>query len=364
MKLVRFAVAVGLAVLGASARSFAADAGKKYHCSPCAMPCDSKTFDAAGTCPDCGAPLVSQDDGSTVVILLFPGVEIIDYTGPYEVFGQAGFEVFTVAESKSPITTAMGMTVVPRFAFSDCPKPDVLVVPGGNVASATGSETTVQWVKEQAGRAGSVLSVCNGAFILAKAGLLDGLSATTFHGLIDSLKRDAPKTKVVSDQRFVDNGKIVTAAGLSSGIDGALHVVEKLRGHGFAQSCALGLEYDWRPDAGWARAALADSRIPDLPFLRATPHRVLRTEGTRERWDAEVEVDSEEEPASLLGRVDRDLETTGKWARVGGKPVGGKSEWTFADADGARWSASSWVKASDTASAKRRILGFHVQRVS
>src|SRR5512135_841696 len=99
----------------------------RYVCSPCGLPCDAKFFDKPGTCPDCGMPLVTEEEAKAaaaaaipakkVAILIFNGVEIIDYTGPYEVFGAANFDVYTVARTKDPITTAMGMTVVPKYSF-------------------------------------------------------------------------------------------------------------------------------------------------------------------------------------------------------------------------------------------------------
>ena len=185
-----------------------------------------------------------------LAILLFPGVQIIDYTGPWEVFGHAvrggspAFRIYSVAERREPLSTSMGMTVVPDFAMADAPSPDVLVVPGGNVP--LGSETTLQWIRASARRAEIVFSVCNGAFLLSRAGLLDGLEATTFAGAIDALRREAPKTRVVSGRRWVDNGKIITAAGLSAGLDGALHVVERVAGREAAVRAATVMEYDWR----------------------------------------------------------------------------------------------------------------------
>jgi len=252
----------------------AAEKPKHYVCAPCGMECDKTVYDKPGTCPVCGARLVDQKAAEAALanrpasrkvgILIFNGVEIIDYTGPWEVFGAAGFDVYTVAESKDPVTTAMGMTVVPKYTFADAPQPDILLVPGGDVHEPTTSAAALKWVADRSGRADHTLSVCNGAFILAGAGLLDGLSATTTYHLLDKLTTDFPKLKVVRDQRFVDNGRIITAGGLSSGIDGALHVVSKVRGNGVAQEVALGLEYDWRPRAGFARGALAESLIPDL----------------------------------------------------------------------------------------------------
>jgi transcriptional regulator GlxA family with amidase domain len=168
--------------------------------------------------------------------------------GPYEIFGAAGFDVYTVGETKSPVTSAMGLTLVPKFAFADAPRPDVLVVPGGGVRAARDSAATLKWVRDTTGRAEHTLSVCNGAFILASAGLLDGLTATTTAGLIGKLGAEFPKIRVVDDRRFVDNGKIVTAGGLSAGIDGALHVVATMLGDEAAARVAQGEEYDWHPE--------------------------------------------------------------------------------------------------------------------
>jgi putative intracellular protease/amidase len=116
------------------------------------------------------------------------------------------------------------------------------------------------------------MSVCTGAFILAKAGLLDGLSATTVSGGIANLASAGNNIKVVYDKRYVDNGKIITTAGLSSGIDGSLYLVGKMMGKGVAQLVALGIEYDWDPEGKFVRAALADRYLPDgSQFLGPLP---------------------------------------------------------------------------------------------
>src|SRR5262249_42863864 len=133
-------------------------------------------------------------------------------------------------------------------------------------------------------RAEYTMSVCNGAFLLANAGLLDGLTATTTSGRIDQLRAQYPKVKVVDDRRFVDNGKIITTAGLSSGIDGALHVIERVEGEGEAQQAALADEYDWRPKSGFVRAALADRNIPEVNLDGLGKWKTERTEGDTGRW--------------------------------------------------------------------------------
>src|SRR5262245_46585900 len=199
-----------LLALGSPASSAGRRSGQ-YVCAPCDLDCDAAVYDHAGTCPKCGMKLVEKEvaDRSTgsrrrVGILVFDGVQIIDSMGPYEIFGAAGFEVATVAESKSPITTAMRLTLVPRYTFADAPRFDVLVVPGGGVEEARHSEATLRFVRETTSRAEHTLSVCNGAFILASAGLLDGLTATTTAHLIPALRAEFPRTKVVDDRRFVD----------------------------------------------------------------------------------------------------------------------------------------------------------------
>ena len=221
-----------------------------------------------------------------VAILLFDGVEIVDYTGPYEMFGAAGCDVYTVAESTQPVTTAMGMVVVPKYSFADAPQPDVLVVPGGGVKAASQSAPTLKYVKDATAGAQHTLSVCNGAFILANAGLLDGLTATTTAGNIDRLAQEFPKTRVVRDQRVVDNGKIVTAGGLSAGIDGALHVISKVMGEGTAQSVALvrgvRLAARWRIPAGHAGRSMKSRTSTST----ASGHwDVVGTHGTTSQWE-------------------------------------------------------------------------------
>jgi len=167
-----------------------------------------------------------------VAILLFEGVELLDFAGPAEVFGVAGegqsFRVFTVAESTDLVRAMGGVTVKPDYAVKDAPKADVLVVPGGNMRNL--GESGRSWLKKTAKDAEIVMSVCMGAFLLADAGLIDDIEATTHRWGIENLKKAAPKCKVVSDRRFVDAGKVITTAGVTAGIDGALHVVERLYG--------------------------------------------------------------------------------------------------------------------------------------
>src|SRR5258707_11319700 len=120
-------------------------------------------------------PATPSEAAKKVAILIFDGVQIIDYTGPYEVFGAAGLEVFTVATSAATITTNMGMKVTPHYTLDDAPAADVLLIPGGGVIPTQQDPRVLKWIQEKSKQAEYVMSVCNGAYILSKTGLLDGL---------------------------------------------------------------------------------------------------------------------------------------------------------------------------------------------
>lgn len=345
---------------GATSEVLAQAKTRHYVCDPCGLPCDSIVYDNPGTCPKCGMALVDQDEANRAVeeaahtrkkvaILIFDGVQIIDYTGPYEVFGAAGFAVYTVAETKEPVTTAMGMTVIPKFTFADAPQPDVLVVPGGGVRAARDSAATLKWVTDVNAHTAHTMSVCNGAFILASAGLLDGLTATTTSGRIDELRAAYPKTKVLDDRRFVDNGRIITTAGLSSGIDGALHVVSRMLGNGSAQQVALGEEYDWRPGSGFARAALADRLIPRIDLSPIGKWDVASTQGGTDRWELVLRGSSDQSAAEVMEYIGRALAANGKWTSVKATETRSSapltSGWKFRGRDGAGWTGTLRIEA-------------------
>jgi putative intracellular protease/amidase len=291
-----------------------------------------------------------------LAIFIFDGVQIIDYTGPFEVLGQARdggtklFNVYTVAEKAGPITTNMGMTVVPKYSFADMPKTDVLVLPGGNTQPGLDNPKVIKWVQDTAANAEFVMSVCNGAFYLGKAGLLDGLSATTYYGLIDELKETAPKAHVVTDQRFVDNGKIITTAGLSSGIDGSLHLIEKIVGRGRAQEVALNLEYNWQPDISYARASLADMHLlrvlgrEDFKFPEGTGLTVLGQRGGKDNWERNWQVRLNGTAPELMKIIDAKLAEG--WTKVSGTAERGGAQtlWKFSDEDGKQWNAVAAVE--------------------
>jgi transcriptional regulator GlxA family with amidase domain len=201
----------------------------------------------------------SRSSRRNVAIVIFNQMELLDFAGPAEVFAAAdggrAFKVFTVAETDQPIKSQGFVTITPQFTIANCPRPDILVIPGGNATSVSRSQKMLDWVKEVSKDTERVLSVCTGAFVLARAGLLDGLEATTHHGAIANLRRNHPKITVRTDVRVVDNGKILTAAGVSAGIDGALHIVNKMCGQKVAQRTAEYMEYRWQPEAPSTGAA-------------------------------------------------------------------------------------------------------------
>ena len=294
----------------------------------------------AGKCTRCGAELVPVNRPLRAGILIFEGVQIADYCGPYEVFGQGRCETFTVAKTAAPITTAMGMKVTPAHSFETCPPTDILVIPGGGVDTVENDAAAIRWLRERGERSQFVLSVCNGAFILAKTGLLDGLTATTFYDLLDEFQQRYPKVTAVRDRRYVDNGKFVTTAGITSGIDGSLHVIEKLRGRAMAQRAALNMEYDWKPTADYARASFADRHVRaifgrslSLGILEGVSPLVVDTHGDRDRWQVEWRVATPLAAGELLSRLDHTVTERGRWTRATGAAAAAasssRSRWTF-----------------------------------
>ncbi|MCP4173552.1 MAG: DJ-1/PfpI family protein [Fuerstiella sp.] len=190
-----------------------------------------------------------------VAILLFDDVEVLDFCGPFEVFSVAGNlaappapGVFTVAENSS-VRARNGLTVIPDHTLDSCPGAEVLIVPGGiGSRREIDNKPLIDWVRTTAQTAELVLSVCTGALLLGKAGLLDGLNATTHHSAFDVLRETVPTATVHEQRRFVDNGRIITSAGIAAGIDMSLHVVARRLGVDVAAATARHMEYPWQPD--------------------------------------------------------------------------------------------------------------------
>jgi putative intracellular protease/amidase len=340
---------------------------KTYVCPPCGAPCDKLTFDKPGVCPQCGMDLIPFGGGEgtppKVAILLFNAAEIIDFAGPWEVFGTAGLLVHTVAERVEPLTMVFGQKVVPDYTFENSPKADVLLVPGGGVwnDAAIGNPKLIQWIQTKSKDVMYVMSVCTGAFLLQKAGLLIDRTVTSTYGMIEDLQ--TPQTRVVYDQRFVESGNLITTAGLSSGIDGALHLVSKMLGPGKAQSVALGMEYRWDPNSQYARASMADRFLPDglaygKPKVKGLEASMISTAGDTDRWEAKILVS---EPHSSGEIVTLMRDRIGANTARGGmfKPVphirgpvnvspasanDSRIKWKFTDDLGRGWDGSGMVE--------------------
>ncbi|MES2589726.1 MAG: DJ-1/PfpI family protein [Bacteroidota bacterium] len=231
---------------------------KLFVCAPCGGSCDDLTFEKAGKCPHCGMALVEKpslkkeaEKEISVCFYLQDNVEILDFAGPLEVFVVAGFNVFIVSKTKEQITTQGTLKFVPDFDITNAPESDVMVFFGGAHSKPTNDTAVISWIQARKAKTDYFISVCTGAFILGKAGILDGLTATTYHTQIEALQTALPKTKVLPNVRFVDNGNVITTAGISAGIDGALHFVSKMKGKDFAQKVAQDIEYDsWIPENG------------------------------------------------------------------------------------------------------------------
>lgn len=192
-----------------------------------------------------------------VAILIYDGVELLDFAGPTEVlanaarFGASGqdqaFKLYTVSSSKAPVLSLGLVRITPDYSIADSPKPDILILPGGG-GDGLGS-AVMEWVKTSSRDAEIVLTICTGAFIAGQAGLLDGIEATTWYSAVPGLQQEYPNTRVQPGRRFVDSGKVITTAGVSAGIDGSLHLVARLLGRTVADRTAEYMEYKWMPDS-------------------------------------------------------------------------------------------------------------------
>ena len=202
-------------------------------------------------------PLIPPAKGS--ILIAFPiseGTQLIDFAGPWEIFdgvvkpgttNEAAFEVYTVAESLKPIS-ASGMKIVPDYTFETAPKPKLIVIP------AQGGATTsmLDWIRTSSKNTDLTMSVCTGAFVLARTGLLSGKSATTFHQAFDNFEKLFPDIKLIRGARFVEDGNLASSGGLTSGMDLAFRVVERYFGREVTEKLAFQLEYQGK---GWMNAA-------------------------------------------------------------------------------------------------------------
>jgi putative intracellular protease/amidase/YHS domain-containing protein len=209
-------------------------------------------------------PLKPPAQGSIpVAFLISEGAQVIDFTGPWEVFQDVmvpgktdhPFRLYTVSESTAPIHTSGGMKIVPDYTFENAPAPKVIVIP----AQSRPSEATLEWIRKSTKSADVTMSVCTGAFVLARTGLLSGKAATTYHGAFVRFANQFPDIRLQRGARFVEDGNLATAGGLSSGMDLALRVVERYFGREVAQNTAYDMEYQgqgWmNPDSNQVYAA-------------------------------------------------------------------------------------------------------------
>lgn len=186
-----------------------------------------------------------------VALLVFNDVEVLDFAGPFEVFSVANerhdyafFDVTVVAKNSDPVIARNGLSVNPHRTIGDVTQTDLVIIPGGLGTRPLIHDTEViDWIRTISENAEHVMSVCTGSLLLAKAGVLSGLRATTHHRALKLLGELAPDTEVVTDARFLDNGKVLTSAGISAGIDMSLYVVEKLLGKAVADETANYMEY-------------------------------------------------------------------------------------------------------------------------
>ena len=193
-----------------------------------------------------------------VAIVVYDRAEILDFAGPTEVLaaassfarsgGEDAMNVYLVARSTRPIKVQGVVVVTPTYSIDNAPKPDLVVIPGGASDNLSNDPAMMRWLMRVTAASDATLTVCTGAFPLAKAGVFDGLEITTFYGAVESLRAIAPKAKVTHGRRFVDNGKYITTAGVSAGIDGALHLTARLFGRRVADQTARYMEYHWTPE--------------------------------------------------------------------------------------------------------------------
>jgi transcriptional regulator GlxA family with amidase domain len=220
----------------------------------CPMECNNAHYSKPGSCTVCKMDLIkytkkiegkyAENKEMTVCFYLQDNVEILDFAGPLEVFTVAGFNVFIVSKTLNSIKTQGVLTIVPEFTIENAPPADVMVFFGGSHGEPTNDPEIISWIKSRVPSTDYFISVCTGAFIMGKAGVLDGLSATCYKSQIDNLQKALPRTKVLKGVRVVDNGNVISTAGISAGIDGALHFIGKIKGNEYSQYVADIIEYD------------------------------------------------------------------------------------------------------------------------
>jgi putative intracellular protease/amidase len=206
-------------------------------------------------------------------------MELLDFAGPTEVFSSTdGFNVYSVSVDGQPLecnqTGKILNKIVPDYSIENAPSPDIIIFPGGGTGRIAKNQKVIDWVKTKAADGTFLMSVCTGASILANTGLLAGKNVTTWFGFIPTLQASHPELKVLENTRFVDNGIFLTTAGVSAGIDGALHLVSRIKGLDVAKGTSKYMEYDkWNPENG--RIDVTNEYIEQLRTQAVTPEKII-----------------------------------------------------------------------------------------
>jgi len=197
---------------------------------------------------------MSEAQAKRLGVVLFPGFELLDVFGPVEMFGNMTgvIEVVMVAQHKGPVASAQGPSALADHGFDDCPHLDMILVPGGiGTRAEIDNPVMLEWLTERVNRAEVAMTVCTGTALFARAGLLDGRRATSNKMVFQWVCEQGPKVQWVREARWVEDGKFVTASGVSAGIDMALAVIARVAGEQASSTLAILTEYEWHQDAGW-----------------------------------------------------------------------------------------------------------------
>lgn len=275
----------------------------------------------------------AQSEKPNVAILVYDGVQVIDHAVPFEVFGQFSLNnVYLVAADSDPVTTYMGMQIIPNYSFADAPTPDVLVLPGGDAGEAQKDPDIARWIEQMTTEAGHVLTVCTGIFFLAENDILKGKQVTTWYDRQEELQGIVPDAEVISDRLVVESGKLVSSAGL--GVEGALHVLTRLHGKAWSEVVRLNMEHESVSEEHHIpRVELADMMLPNTVYS-AFPWRdaeLLNYEGDRNQWTMEWRFNSGESLDSLSEEFRRALVFEEGWKFVSDEVSGDEweSKWTI-----------------------------------
>ncbi len=237
---------------------------------------DSRNDQSSGLSGSAVTPLKPPAQGSIpVAFVISDGAVVIDFSGPWEVFDavyvpgrrENPFQLYTVAANTKAIRATGGLRIIPNYTFENAPAPKVVVIP----AQDGSTPAILDWIRNSSKNTDVTMSVCTGALVLAQTGLLSGRSATTHHGAYKTFSIEFPDIRVKRGARFTEDGNIATAGGLSSGIDLALHVVERYFGRDVATNTAYQMEYQcqgWlNPDSNqvYAKAPISTEEHPLCP---------------------------------------------------------------------------------------------------